>query len=67
MKNVCIAFEFNDGDIVPIGHKPLEVHMIFDVKMMTLQRKARLVAGGHKTDPRRMQYTPVSYQGRVCV
>ena len=51
MKNVRVAFEFNDGDIVPIGHKPLEVHMIFDVKMMTLQRKARLVAGGHKTDP----------------
>ena len=51
MKNVRVAFEFNDGDIVPIGCKPLEVHMIFDVKMMTLQRKARLVAGGHKTDP----------------
>ena len=60
MKNVRVAFEFNDGDITPIGHKPLEVHMIFDVKMMTLQRKARLVAGGHKTEvPKDSVYSSV--------
>ena len=46
MKNVLIVFEFNDGDIVPIGHKPLEVHMQFNVKMMTLQQKA---LGGWRT------------------
>jgi hypothetical protein len=51
MKNVRIAFKFRDGDIVPIGHKKIPCHIIFDVKMMTLQRKARLVAGGHMTDP----------------
>ena len=51
MKNVMCAFEFNDGNKIPIGHKKIEVHMIFDVKMMTLTRKARLVAGGHLTDP----------------
>ena len=66
MKNVWIAFEFNDGDIVPIGHKPLEVYMIFDVKMMTLERKARLVAGGIKPTPQRRRFIPVLCQGRAC-
>ena len=51
MKNVMCAFEFNDGNKIPIGHKKIEAYMIFDVKMMTLTRKARLVAGGHLTDP----------------
>ena len=51
MKNVMCAFAFNDGNTIPIGHKRIEVKMIFDVKMMTLARKARLVARGHRTDP----------------
>ena len=51
MKNVMCAFEFNDGNKVPIGHKKIPVNMIFDVKMMTLTRKARLVAGEHRKDP----------------
>lgn len=51
MKNVRIAFEFKDGDPIPVGHKKIPCHIIFDVKMMTLTRKARLVAGGHRTDP----------------
>ena len=51
MKNVMCAFDFNDGDKIPIGHKKIEVHMIFDVKMMTLTRKARLVAGGASNRP----------------
>jgi hypothetical protein len=51
MKNVRIAFEFKDGDPIPVGHKQIPCHIIFDVKMMTLTRKARLVAGGHWTDP----------------
>lgn len=50
MKNVLPAFEFNDGDQVPIGYKHIKCHMVFDVKM-DLTRKARLVAGGHMTDP----------------
>ena len=34
----------------PDGYKRINVHLIFDVKQ-TLKRKARLVAGGHMTDP----------------
>ena len=47
MKNVMVAFEFNDEDKITIAHCALGVHMVFDVKI-TLQRKARLVADGHK-------------------
>ena len=50
MKNVLMAFEFRDDDVVPIGYKQIPCHMIFDVKMC-LTRKARFVAGGHMTDP----------------
>ncbi|KAI2508430.1 Reverse transcriptase (RNA-dependent DNA polymerase) [Fragilaria crotonensis] len=50
MKNVMPAFEFIDGDKVPKFYKKIDCHMIFDVKM-DLTRKARLVAGGHQTDP----------------
>ena len=50
MKNVMPAFESRDDNVVPIGYKQIPCHMIFDVKM-DLTRKARLVAGGHVTDP----------------
>jgi hypothetical protein len=39
-KNVC----------APAGYKQICVHLVFDVKY-DLRRKARLVAGGHLTDP----------------
>jgi hypothetical protein len=51
MKNVMPAFEFRDDDRMPVGHKEITCHMIFDIKAFSLQRKARLVAGGHTTDP----------------
>ena len=50
MKNVRVAFEFNDGDKIPIGHEEINCHMIFDIKM-SLDRKARLVANGNETTP----------------
>ena len=51
MKNVGIAFEFLKPDEkVPIGYCWIPLRMIFDVKM-DFSRKARLVAGGHLTDP----------------
>jgi hypothetical protein len=50
MKNVLAAFEFKDDDVMPSRHKKINVHMIFDVKS-DLTQKARLVAGGHHTDP----------------
>jgi hypothetical protein len=51
MKNVMPAFEFSDDDRVPIGYKHITCHMIFNVKMIGLVRKARFVARGHLTDP----------------
>jgi hypothetical protein len=51
MRNVLPAFQFTDGDVIPIGHRHKPCHMIFDIKMVGLVCKARLVAGGHLTDP----------------
>ena len=50
IKNVQIAFKFLDDDKVPIGYQKIPCHMIFTIKM-DLTRKARFVAGGHRTDP----------------
>jgi hypothetical protein len=40
MKNLLPAFKFNEDDSVPIGYKKITCHMIFDVKMVGLVRKA---------------------------
>ena len=52
MRNVSVAFSFlEDDERLPIDAREIGVHLIFDVKM-DLTRKARLVAGGHRTpDP----------------
>ena len=50
MNNVLSAFEFIDDDVVPKFYEHIDCHIVFDVKM-DLTRKARLVAGGHQTDP----------------
>lgn len=51
LKNVQTAFRFlPEGERVPIGYKQIPCHIIFDIKM-DFTRKARFVAGGHKTDP----------------
>jgi hypothetical protein len=52
LKNAQIAFKFLDGEDepIPIGYKEIPCHIIFDIKM-DFTRKARFVAGGHKTDP----------------
>jgi hypothetical protein len=51
MRNVATAFDVREDGKVPIGYKEISCHMIFDVKSDTLARKARFVAGGHRTDP----------------
>ena len=52
LKNVRVAFRVLEKDeSVPRGHQHVRCHMIFDVKMEDFRRKARLVAGGHTTDP----------------
>ena len=51
MKNVAKAFEIlPEGVGKPPGYTNITVHMVFDVKA-DFTRKARLVAGGHMTDP----------------
>ena len=48
MTNVRVAFDIlKDGDCAPIGHKQINCHLIYDVKMDYFRRKARLLAGGH--------------------
>ena len=53
MKNVRIAFSVSEDGSIPVMHKEIKCHMIFDIKSDTLQRKARMVAGGHMTEPSR--------------
>ena len=50
MRNIDCAFTFPEDNKAPIGFQKIDCHMIFDVKM-TLERKARYVAGGHQTEP----------------
>eukprot|EP01082_Thalassiosira_pseudonana_P000070 g27.t1 g27 contig1:60384-63019(+) len=61
MKNVRVAFRIlPDGERVPQNYQFVHCHMIFDVKMEDLRRKARLVAGGHTTEaPATMTYASV--------
>jgi hypothetical protein len=48
MKNVSIVFDILEGDRkVPIGFQFVKCHFVFDIKLGTLIRKARLCAGGH--------------------
>ena len=51
MKAVGIAFKIlENGEILPVGYTKINCHIIFDIKP-DFTRKARLVAGGHMTDP----------------
>jgi hypothetical protein len=61
MKDVCVAFKILvDGQSEPIDYQKIPCHMIFDVKMEDFRRKARLIAGGHKTEaPATITYTSV--------
>ena len=68
MKNVMPAFEFSDTDEVPIGHKHILCHLVFDIKLGALARKARYVAGGHMTDPPKdMTYSSVVSRDSVRI
>ena len=51
MNNVRIAFDIKQhGESAPAGFKRIPLTMIFDIKL-DFTKKARLVAGGHRTDP----------------
>jgi hypothetical protein len=54
MKRIREAMQEFDGDIVEarkrlIGYQQINCHMVFEVKMEGLARKARYVAGSHTT------------------
>ena len=61
MQNVRVAFKIlSDDESIPIGYQKIPCHMVFDIKMEDFTRKARLVAGGHKTDaPATITYASV--------
>ena len=70
MKNVRIAFELFDEslsneeaikELKRKGYQQIDCHIIFDVKMgENFRRKARMVAGGHKTStPSSLTYSSV--------
>jgi hypothetical protein len=58
MKNNAVAFRFlEDGESIPVGSQWFPFHMIFDIKC-DFTRKARFVAGGHRTDaPSQLTYS----------
>ena len=58
MTNIRVSFDIlKDGDRAHIGHKHINYHLIYDVKMEDFRHKDRLVAGGHMTEtPKCMTY-----------
>ena len=51
MKNVRVAFDILDGDKpIPVGYQFMKCHLVFDIKLDSLRRKVRAVAGGHMVD-----------------
>ncbi len=68
MGNVRVAFKIlPNGQQAPIAHTKIRTHIIFDVKMETLRRKARLVAGGHVTESPHPSLTYASVVSRESV
>jgi hypothetical protein len=58
MKNVRISFKImNEDESVPPTYQEIRFHVIIDVKMEDVRRKARFVSGVHITDtPHAMTY-----------
>jgi Reverse transcriptase (RNA-dependent DNA polymerase) len=54
------AFEFNDANEIDKAYEKVNCHVIFDVKMIGLVRKAQLVTDGHRTEePKESTYSSV--------
>ena len=60
------TFQTIENDILPEEYKRIPYQMIFDVKF-DLQKKARLVAGGHKTEPIYPSYLHMADWYRIVV
>ena len=71
LDKVRVAFKLlDDNDEIPTATKLINYHLVFDVKMTDLQRKARLVAGGHlnRYVPKHITYSSVVSREsvRIC-
>ena len=67
LRNVRVAFDLlKDGERPPVGSKWIPYHFVFDVRH-TLERKARLVAGGHRNDsvPTYNRYSSVATRDSI--
>jgi hypothetical protein len=68
MKAVMVAFKIlEEGAERPVGYKKVHCHVVFDIKMGTLQRKAGYVCGGHTTNPAHEIQTYASVVSRESV
>jgi hypothetical protein len=71
MATVRVAFEEIDEGGIPRGYTHIDCHMIFDIKLgENYRRKARFVAGGHKTGaPSSITYASVVSRDsvRICL
>ena len=70
MAKVRVAFKLlGDNESPPPTFQEMRCHMVYDVKMENFQRKARLVAGGHMTNPNSDSYSGVvSLRSlRICI
>ena len=69
MRVVQIAFEIlPEEQNAPVGYQKIPCHMVFDVKMEDFKCKARLVAGGHRTEaPATITYASVVSCETVCI
>ena len=57
-----------DEDNIPVGYQEIGTHLVWDVKFGSLQRKARLVAQGNKTeDPNVQTYASVVSRDTVRI
>ena len=69
--NNLISFEFTENDDDSFTRDPeyqqISVHMVFDVKLTGLVRKARLCADGHKVDEVAREHTYSSVPSRDSV
>ena len=65
--NSGCSFKFNYKDAMPKDYTKITTHMVFDVKLGTLTRKARLCADGHKVPGLPKESTYSSVPGRDLV
>ena len=69
MTKVRVTFDIiKDGDRAPIGHKQINCHLIYEIKMEDFRRKALLVASGHMIETTKcMTYSSVVGRETVCI